>query len=124
MFTKTIKFTDFNNIEREETYYFDLSEAELVDMEMGTTGGLSEKLKKVVETKDNSAIVKFFRELILKSYGVKSDDGKRFIKSEELSTAFSQTRAFSNMYVEMLKNEEKAAEFVNALIVQPSADAQ
>ena len=119
MFTKIIKYKDFNNVDREETFYFDLSEAELVDMEMGTTGGLSEKLKKVVETKDNSAIVKFFKELILKAYGEKSADGKRFIKSEELSTAFSQTRAFSNMYIEMLKNEEKASEFVNALIVQP-----
>ena len=80
MITKTIKYTDYNGVEREEKFLFNLSKAELMEMEMGTTGGLAETIQKIVETKDAPSIIKIFKDLVLKSYGEKSADGKRFIK--------------------------------------------
>lgn len=116
MIAKKIKFTDYNGVEREETFYFNLSKAELTEMEMGTTGGLAEMINKIIETKDIPSIIKIFKDLIFKAYGEKSADGKRFVKSEELSIAFSQTEAYSELFMELAMNAEKAAEFMNGVI--------
>lgn len=116
MIAKKIAYTDYNGVEREETFYFNLSKAELTQMEMGTTGGLAEMINKIIETKDIPSIIKIFKDLIFKAYGEKSADGKRFIKSEELSIAFSQTEAYSELFMELAMNAEKAAEFMNGII--------
>lgn len=116
MLKKVIKFTDYNDVEREETYYFNLSKAEIMEMEMSTVGGFAEMIQKVVAAQDTPSIVKIFKDLILKAYGEKSPDGKRFIKSEELSTAFSQTEAYSALFMELATNAEAAAEFVNGIV--------
>lgn len=116
MITETIKYTDYNGTEREEKFMFNLSKAELMEMEMGTTGGLTEMIKKIVETQDAPQIIKIFKELILKSYGQKSADGKRFVKSKELSEEFSQTEAYSQLFMELATNAEKAAKFVNGVV--------
>ena len=116
MIAKKIQFKDYNGVEREETFYFNLSKAELTEMEMGTTGGLAEMINKIIETKDIPSIIKIFKDLIFKAYGEKSADGKRFIKSEELSIAFSQTEAYSELFMELAMNAEKAAEFMNGVI--------
>ena len=116
MIAKKIQFNDYNGVEREETFYFNLSKAELTEMEMGTTGGLAEMINKIIETKDIPSIIKIFKDLIFKAYGEKSADGKRFIKSEELSIAFSQTEAYSELFMELAMNAEKAAEFMNGVI--------
>lgn len=116
MYTKPIKYTDYNGMERTEEYCFNLSKAELMEMEMSVDGGLAEMIKKISDTQDVPKIIKVFKELILKAYGEKSPDGKRFIKSEELSTAFSQTEAYSELFMELATNAEKAAEFVNNII--------
>ena len=116
MLKKTIKYEDYNGVEREEVFHFHLSKAEIMEMEMGTTGGLSEMIKRVVATKDTPAIIKIFKDLILKAYGEKSADGKRFIKSEELSTEFSQTEAYSILYMELATDADAAAKFVNGII--------
>ena len=87
---------------------------------MSTSGGLTEMINKIIETQDVPAIIKIFKDLILKSYGVKSPDGKRFIKSEELSTAFAQTEAYSVLFMELATNAEEAAAFVNGIM--PSID--
>ena len=115
MLKKTITYTDYNDEERKEDFYFNLSKAEIMEMEMGTTGGLTELIKKVMATKDVPSIMKIFKDLILKAYGEKSADGKRFIKSEELSKEFSQTEAYSNLFMELATDAEKAAEFVNGI---------
>ena len=112
----TRKYTDFNGVEREETFYFNLTKAELADWEFGVTGGLSKMVEKITATKDIPALAKLFKEALLKAYGVKSDDGRRFIKSEELSTAFSQTQAYSDLYMELAQDDKKAAEFINGII--------
>ena len=116
MLKKTITYTDYNGNERTEDHYFNLSKAEIMEMEIGTTGGLAEMIKKIVAAQDAPAIIKIFKDLILKSYGEKSADGKRFIKSEEISRAFSQTEAYSQLFMELATDAEAAAKFVNGIV--------
>lgn len=111
MLKKIITYTDYDGLERTEEFRFNLTKAELVDMELTTAGTFSETMKRIIAEKDIIRIAKLFKELLLKSYGVKSDDGKRFVKSQELSEAFSQTEAYSDLYIELLSNPEEAAKF-------------
>lgn len=122
MISKTIKYTDYNDVEREETFYFNLSKAELMEMELGVVGGYTAYLKKISETKDVPALAAIFKDLILKTYGEKSDDGKRFIKSPELTKAFEQTEAYSELYMELATNTEAAIAFINGVIPKKLAD--
>lgn len=92
MLKKTITYNDYNGNERTEDLYFNLSQAEVMEMEMSTTGGLAEMIQKIVAAQDAPAIIKIFKEIILKAYGEKSPDGKRFIKSDEISKAFLKPR--------------------------------
>lgn len=116
MLKKTITYTDYNGIERTENFYFNLSKAEIMEMEMSTSGGLAEMIQNIVAAQDAPAIIKIFKDLVLKAYGEKSPDGKRFIKSEEISTAFSQTEAYSIIFMELATDADAAAEFVNGII--------
>lgn len=116
MITETIKYTDYNGNEREEKFLFNLSKAELMEMEMGTTGGLAETIQKIVETQDAPSIIKIFKDLILKAYGEKSADGKRFVKSKELSEGFSQTEAYSQLFMKLATDADAAANFVKGII--------
>lgn len=122
MIKKTIKYEDYNGNEREEEFYFNLSNAELTKMELGVEGGLSERLKKVLATKDTPQILKVFEEIINKAYGVKSDDGKRFIKSKELLEEFTQTEAYSQLFVELATNENAAQEFILGILPKKLSD--
>lgn len=116
MLKKTITYTDYNGVERTEDNYFNLTKAEIMEMEMSTTGGLTEMIQRIVAAKDAPAIIKVFKDLILKAYGVKSPDGKRFIKSKEISDAFSQTEAYSQLFMELATDADAAAEFVNGIV--------
>lgn len=116
MLKKTIKYTDYNGSERIEDFYFNLSKAEIMEMEMSTTGGLTEMISKIVATQDAPAIIKIFKDLVLRAYGEKSPDGKRFIKSEEISTAFAQSEAYSNLFMELAFDADAASNFVNGII--------
>ena len=120
MLQKSIKYVDYNGVEREEVFLFNLTKAELMEMELGTTGGLTEMIQKIIQTKDQPSIIKIFKELILKAYGEKSADGKRFIKTDEhgnpLSRAFSETEAYSNLFMELSTDDKAAAAFVNRII--------
>ena len=116
MLTKKITYTDYNGVERTENFYFNLSKAELMEMEIGTAGGFAEMLTRIVEAQDGASIIKVFKELVLKAYGEKSADGKRFIKSKELSEAFSQTEAYSNIFMELATDTDAAVAFVNGIM--------
>ncbi|CAK7008523.1 MAG: hypothetical protein EUB_01600 [Eubacterium sp.] len=116
MLKKTITYTDYNGVERTEDFYFHLSKAEITELELSTDGGYAEMITKIINAKDVPSIAKIFKDLIFKAYGEKSDDGKRFVKSEEISTAFSQTEAYSNLYMELATSADKASEFVNSII--------
>lgn len=120
MIIETIKYTDYNGAEREEKFMFNLSKAELMEMEMGTTGGLTEMIHKIVETKDTPALITIFKDLILKAYGEKSPDGRRFIKVNDagvpLSIAFSQTEAYSQLFMKLATDADAASKFVNGIV--------
>lgn len=116
MLKKIITYTDYNGVERTEPFYFNLSKAELMEMELGVTGGMTEMLDKIIAAKDAPSLMKTFKEIIMKSYGIKSDDGKRLIKSEELSIAFTQTEAYSVLFMELITDDKAAADFVNGII--------
>lgn len=116
MLVKEIKYTDFNGNERTEKFYFNLTKAEIMEMEMSTSGGMAEMINKIVETQNAPEIIKIFKELILKAYGEKSADGKRFIKSDELRDEFSQTEAYSQLFMELATDAEAAANFVNGIM--------
>lgn len=116
MLKKTITFTDYNGVERTEDFYFNLTKAEIMEMEMSTAGGLAEMIQKIVSAQDAPSLIAMFKELILKAYGEKSLDGKRFIKSKELSDAFSQTEAYSILFMELATDATEASNFVNGII--------
>lgn len=120
MLKKTITYTDYNGNERTEDHYFNLTKAEVVEMEMGINGGYTEMINRIISAQDAPTIMKTFKEFISKSYGIKSLDGIRFEKSEEISNAFMQTEAYSVLFMELCTNAGAAAEFVNAII--PKAD--
>ena len=116
MLKKTITYVDYNGKTRTDDFYFNLSKAELVDMEMSEQGSLSAKLEKIVREEDKSKIVAMFKDIVLKAYGEKSDDGKRFVKSQEIRDGFMQTEAYSDLFMELASNAEAAAEFINGII--------
>jgi hypothetical protein len=116
MIKQTITYTDYNDVERTEDFYFNLTKAEIMELELGTTGGLAEMIEKIVAAKDTPAIIKVFKDLVLKAYGEKSPDGKRFIKSEEIAQAFSQTEAYSEMFMKLATDADAAAAFVNGIV--------
>ena len=115
MFKKTITYTDYNDVERTETFYFNLTKAEVLEMELSTTGGLSAMIQGVIDAKDTPQLIKIFKDLVLKAYGEKSPDGRRFIKSPEITEAFSQTEAYSEIFMELATNDKVATAFVQGI---------
>lgn len=109
-------YKDFNDEERNEDFFFNLTKAEITEMELSTEGGLGATIERITKAKDTPSIIKIFKELILKSYGVKSPDGKRFIKSPELSEEFAQTNAYSDLFVKLASDSSEAAAFVNGIM--------
>lgn len=116
MIKETIKYTDYNGNELEEDFYFNLSKSEITEMELSYPNGLADHITKITQSNNGAEIIKLFKELILSSYGRKSDDGKRFIKSDEEAKAFSQTEAYSELFMKLATNAEAAAEFVNGIV--------
>ena len=123
MLKKTIKYTDYDSTERNEDFYFNLTKAEVMEMEMGTTGGMQKMLEKIVAEQDSKRIIETFKDIIIRSYGVKTPDGKRFMKSKELADAFTQTEAYSELFMELATNADAAAAFVNGIVPQNLAGA-
>lgn len=122
MLKKTITYTDFDGNNRTEDFYFNLSKAEVVEMEMGVTGGLTQMIHKIVAAQDNKIIFDTFKTMILKAYGEKSPDGKRFVKNQDLRDAFEQTEAYSILFMELATDEQKSIDFVKAIIPTPTPE--
>lgn len=116
MFKKEIEYEDFNGQKRKEMFYFNLSKAELMEMELSTQAGMEEMIKMLIATKDNAKIVQTFKDLILKSYGIKSEDGTRFIKNQELREAFEQSNAYSELFMEILSSTDAQVAFINGVV--------
>ena len=118
MLKKTITYTDYNGETRKEDFYFNMTRAEITELELSIDGGLSDMIKRVTEATDVPSIIKIFKDLVLKAYGQKSPDGKRFIKSKALSEEFSQTEAYSDLFMELATDATAAAAFVNGIMPQ------
>lgn len=133
MFTKTITYEDFNGTERTETHHFNLTQTEFMEIYANMPEGLSKAVDaidpnntdnenleatavKVIETLGNDGVLNFYKELVLKAYGIISEDGRRFIKSKQLSEEFSQTLAYDNMMMEFMTTEKASSDFINAII--------
>lgn len=123
MLKKTITYTDYNNETRTEDFFFNLSKAEIMEMELSIEGGLSETINRIINTKDIPSLIKIFKDLLLRSYGMKSPDGKRFIKNKELTEEFSQTEAYSQLFMELATDADAAAAFVNGIVPADMAQA-
>lgn len=122
MLKKTITYTDFNGEEVSEDFFFHLSKAELVELELSYRDGLQETIKRIVEAEDGKAIIAEFKKIILGSYGQRSPDGRRFIKNQALREEFESTEAYSTLFMELVTDAEKAAEFVRGVIPQDLAE--
>lgn len=116
MLKKTITYKNFNNEEVSEDFYFHLTEAEITKLEMGQKGGLSEALKRIIESEDGAGVIEILQHIILTAYGKRSEDGKRFIKNDLLRQEFESTQAFSDLFMEMATNADAASTFVNGII--------
>lgn len=116
MIKQTIKYTDYDGIERTEDFWFNLNKAEIMEMELTTVGGMQKMLERIVAEQDSKRIVEIFKDIILRSYGQKSPDGKRFIKSKELTDAFVQTEAYSELFMLLATNAEAATKFINGVV--------
>lgn len=116
MLKKTVKYTDFDGNDRSEDFYFNLTKGELLELQFGQDGGLDKLIEKIIATNDMKRVFALFKELITKAYGEKSLDGKRFVKSEEISIAFTQTQAYSDLIMELATNASIAADFVNGIM--------
>ena len=116
MYKKPITYTDYNGNEKTEDFYFNLNKAELMEWEYSEVGGLKAKIERIVATESVPEIAKLFKEIIVKAYGVKSPDGKRFIKNDEVRDEFLQSDAYSELYMELASSTEAATEFINSII--------
>jgi hypothetical protein len=119
---KTITYTDFNDEEVSEDFFFHLSQAELIELEVSRTGGFIESLQRIIDAEDNASLVAEFQNIILKSYGQRSVDGKRFVKNEAVIEEFKSTAAYSALFMELVTNTDAAAEFVNGIIPKGMAE--
>lgn len=118
MLKKTISYFDFDNQETSETFYFNLSQAELLELELTTEGGYGEYLQKLAEEASlrPGDLIKELKFLIKKAYGERSEDGKRFVKSEKLSEDFGFTNAYAALFFELSTNVDSTVEFVNGIM--------
>ena len=122
MLKKTITYNDYNGVERTEDFYFNLTKAEIMEMEMGTAGGMAEMIERIVKAQDAPSIINIFKKIILKAYGEKSADGRRFMKSEEISEGFAQTEAYSILFMELATDADAASAFVNGVVPADTAN--
>ena len=118
MYNKTVTYKDYKGNTRTEDFYFNLNKAELVELELSTKGGLTVMMDRIIAAQDNATLFKIFKDLVSKSYGVLSDDGRKFVKNQEVLDDFMQTEAYSIIFSKLATNAEAAAEFFNNVIPQ------
>lgn len=116
MLKRDITYEDFDGNSVTETFYFNISKPELVELEVEKEGGLQNYLQKIIDTKDGKELIAQFKKIVLLAYGQRSDDGKRFIKNEQMKEEFSQTNAYNEIFMELATDDGKAAEFFLAVM--------
>ena len=116
MYKENITYTDLNGGQRTEDFYFDLSKPEIVKMQASAKGGYDVQLKSIAASLDGAKIMDFFENFVSKAYGVKSEDGRRFMKSDEISRSFMETPAYEVLFEKLVTDDKYAADFVNAVM--------
>lgn len=117
MYPKTVTYTDFMGNERTETCYFNLTRSELTELSQSVDGGLDVQLQRIIDAQDNVKMMAWFKKIILMAYGIRSDDGRRFMKSEQISKEFSETGAYDEVFMWLITGGDKAvAEFINGIV--------
>ena len=116
MLKKTVTYIDFDGNERTEDFFFNLTEQEIAEMELSTEGGLGNFINKAVAAKSQVELIELFKKLILVAYGVKSADGRRFVKNDAVREDFMSTQAFSDIYMELVQDADKASAFFNGIV--------
>ena len=126
MLKKTMTYEDFDGNNRTEDFYFNLTKAECAELEFGVDGGLTEMLKKIIAEKSTPRMIELIKKIILMAYGVKSPDGKRFIKNDQLREEFAQTNAYSDLFMQLAFDDGECTKFMNGIIpnISPEARAQ
>lgn len=122
MYVKPITYTDYDGVQHTDKFYFNISKAELIEMDASETGGLTKRLQEIVDANETADIFKRVKSIILKAYGRKSPDGKRFIKSLEMSQEFEQTEAYSELIMEFMQNPKSFEEFMRHTL--PKVDVE
>lgn len=122
MYVKPITYTDYDGVQHTDKFYFNISKAELIEMDASETGGLTKRLQEIVDANETADIFKRVKSIILKAYGRKSPDGKRFIKSHEMSQEFEQTEAYSELIMEFMQNPKSFEEFMRHTL--PKVDVE
>ena len=116
MLKEAITYVDYDGNERTENFYFNLTKAECMEMELSTTGGLEKLINKIIEEKDTARLVEIFKKIILKAYGEKSADGRHFYKSDEISNSFASTEAYSELFMKLATDADAATRFINGVV--------
>ena len=118
MYKKTVTYEDYKGNTRTEDFYFNLNKAELIELELSEKGGLTTMLDRIMAAQDSQELFRIFKEVVVKSYGVMSDDGRKFVKNEKVLEDFMSTEAYSVIFTELAMNDDAAAEFFNGIIPQ------
>lgn len=125
MYSEIVNYTDYNGVERKEEIFFNLTKAELLEMEMGIVGGFNAMVQRAIDAQDQPTLIATFKDLLLKSVGVKSADGRRFIKNDEVRADFKETEAYSILFMKYATDAEAASKFINGIVPKDlSQDAQ
>jgi hypothetical protein len=114
MLKKTIAYTDFDNKDQTDDLYFHLTKAELVEFVSQYPGEFSDYVKKVSRAKDRSEFINLFRNIILKSYGLK--EGPRFVKTPAIAEEFSHTEAYSALFFDLLEKTDNLIAFFSGVL--------
>lgn len=118
MLKKSITYTDFTGVEVTEDFYFNLTKAELIELELNHEGGLSDSLKRMIAAEDVPRLIGEFKTIILRAYGARSSDGKKFIKNQELRDEFESTEAYSELFVSVMSDPDSMVEFLSGIMPQ------
>lgn len=122
MLKRTISYEDFNGNQVSEVFYFNITKTELIELELSYDVGFQETLQAIIENEDHRRLVEEFKKIVLFAYGIKSDDGKSFVKSEELRTAFASTAAYNALFIELATDSDQASLFINGIMPKDMAE--
>ena len=116
MLKRSVNYTNFDGEAKNKTFYFNLTKTELLELDGSAEGGLAASLQRIVDSQEGASLIAEFKKIILLAYGERSDDGDRFVKSDDIREAFSQTAAFDALFMELAQDDKKASDFILGLM--------